>query len=184
MLTAKHVVTREEVIRFYAAYDRCKKEKQLPSDIDEWPWDDPDGIDLRLCNEHLKRGVLAAYRIWRLVVFDIADLLRCAISNGIFPGESQALCQLVLRGKVAEWQPDRDAEWWPLIKNGAEIDVAQALVARPSVAFDFLTGVMRPPLCIGISPKPRSRPGRKQINGCVRIDMHPKYGTPVRSMPL
>jgi hypothetical protein len=25
---------------------------------------------------------------------------------------------------------------------------------------------------------------RRQINGCVRMDMHPKYGTPVLSMPL
>jgi hypothetical protein len=134
LLTAKHAVTREAVIRFYAAYDRRKKEKQLPCDINEWPWDDPDDLDLRLSKEHLKPGVLAAYRTWRLVVFDITDLLGCAIVNGIIPKESQTLSQLVLRGKVAEWHPDRDAEWWPLIKNGGEIDVAQALVARPSVA--------------------------------------------------
>ena len=33
-------------------------------------------------------------------------------------------------GQSGRMAPDRDAEWWPLINNGAEIDVEAALVAE------------------------------------------------------
>ncbi|SRR5260370_11414904 len=91
----------------YATYDRRKKGKPSLSDIDEWPWDDPDGIYRKLADSGLKKGILAAYRTWRLVEFIVADLLECAVVNHIFPGEPQALGQLLLRGKLAEWFPSR-----------------------------------------------------------------------------
>lgn len=105
-------VTRERVIRSYAKYDRRKKDKaSLPSDMDEWPWDDPVELDSRLKKDHLKDGVLAAYTDWQFVEIGLTDFLECAIYNGIFPGQPQALSQLVLMGKVAAWSPDRDTEW-------------------------------------------------------------------------
>jgi len=88
-------VTREEVVRFYAIYDCRKKKRDHDPDLDTWPWSNPDGIDQKLNDHGLKHGVLAAYRIWRQVKFDFADLLECAVVNHIFPGESQTLSRLV-----------------------------------------------------------------------------------------
>jgi hypothetical protein len=133
MKVTRDHVTREGVIRFCAKYDRDKKAQALPSDLDEWPWDDTVGLDLKLKTNGLKSGVLAAYRSWQLAEFSITDLLQCAVFNGIFPGEPQALCQLVLRGKVDVWSPDRDAVWWHPIRGGSDIDIDSALIARPSV---------------------------------------------------
>jgi hypothetical protein len=126
-------VTREEVIRFYATYDRRKKGQPPVSDIDAWPWADPDGIDRQLAHSGLKKGVLAAYRTWRLVEFSVADLLECAVVNHIFPGEPQALGQLVLRGNLVEWFPIGAPEWWRLLGNGSELDVESALIVRPAL---------------------------------------------------
>jgi hypothetical protein len=127
-------VTREEVIRFYAAYDRRKKVVQPPlPDLTAWPWDDPDGIDRKLADSRLKDGVLAAYRTWRLVEFSVSDLLECAIVNSIFPGKPQTLGQLILLGKLAEWLPIGNPEWWQLIGNGSELGVDSALIVRPAL---------------------------------------------------
>jgi hypothetical protein len=126
-------VTREEVIRFYATYDRRKKGQPPLSDIAEWPWDDPNGIDCKLADNGLKAGVLAAYRTWSLVEFNIADLLECAIVKDVFPGQPRTLCQLVLLGKLAEWFPIAAPEWWRLIGNGSELDVESALIVRPAL---------------------------------------------------
>lgn len=49
------------------------------------------------------------------------------------PGEPQALCQLVLRGKLAEWIPKGSPDWWSLIGNGSDLDVKSALIARPAL---------------------------------------------------
>ena len=134
MRVTRDHVTREEVIRSYAEYDRRKKAQALPpSDIDSWPWDDPVGLDSRLSANDLKSGVLAAYRDWQLVEFSISDLLECAIYNGIFRAEPQALCQLVLSGKVAGWAPDRKTDWWESIRSGVELGIDSALIVRPSV---------------------------------------------------
>lgn len=52
-------VTRQEVIRFYAKYDQCKKGGlPPPSDMEEWNWDDPRELDRRLKENKLKDGVL------------------------------------------------------------------------------------------------------------------------------
>jgi hypothetical protein len=126
-------VTREEVIRFYAAYDRRKKGQPPLSDLNAWPWDDPDGIERKLADSRLKVDVLAAYRTWRLVKFSVADLLECAIVNHIFPREPQALGQLILLGRLAEWLPIGNPEWWQLIGNGSELDVDSALIVRPAL---------------------------------------------------
>jgi len=55
---------------------------------------------------HFKRGVLAAYLTWNLKKFTIAELLQCAVVDHIFPREPQAICQLALRGNLAEWLPE------------------------------------------------------------------------------
>ena len=130
MKVERDQVTREEVVRFYAAYDRRKKGRTPPLGIGAWPWDDPDGIDQKLADSGLKPGVLAAYRTWRLVEFGVADLLECAVVNHIFRGGPQALGQLLLRGKLAEWIPTGAPEWWPLIGSGSELDIESALIAR------------------------------------------------------
>jgi hypothetical protein len=128
-------VTREEVIRFYAAYDRRKKGGlPPPPDIDEWRWDNPRELDLSLDANELKSGVLAAYRTWQLVEFGLLDVLECAVWDGIFRGESQSLSRLVLNGKVGEWAPDRQTDWWQSVRGGSALGVDSALVARPSVS--------------------------------------------------
>jgi hypothetical protein len=127
-------VTREEVIRAYAKYDRRKKAQSLlPPDIDEWPWDDPGELDSKLRANGLKSGVLAACREWQLAEFSLPDVLECAIYNGIFRGEPQALCQLVLIGKVAGWAPDRKTDWWDAIRGGEELGVDSPMIIRQSV---------------------------------------------------
>ena len=133
MKVIEEEVTREQVIRFYVAYDLRKKGRPLIN-LDEWLWDHPDSLDQALSNHRLKEGVLAAYRTWNLVEFGVADLLACAVFNGIFPGEPQALCQLVLLGKLAAWQPDRVTEWSRPIADGAQLDASTALIARPRVS--------------------------------------------------
>jgi hypothetical protein len=126
-------VTREETIRFYAAYDCGKKKRTIPADINEWPWDDPEALDEKLHGSGLKKGVPAAYRTWKLVEFDVGDILESAIVDQIFPNEPQALGQLVLRGRVAEWLPNGAPEWWREIGNGSELGAESALILRPSV---------------------------------------------------
>jgi hypothetical protein len=135
MRVAEESKTREEVIRFYAKYDRHKKGGQdLPSDIDNWPWDNPEVLDRKLRENGLKDGVLAAYRTWQFVELTITDLLERAIVNSIFPGEPQAIGRLLLRGKLAEWFPIGAPHWWQLIGNGSSLDRESALIARPSVS--------------------------------------------------
>jgi hypothetical protein len=57
MIIERDTVTREEVIRFYAAYHRRKNGQDPISDLDTWPWDDPDGLDRKLDDNGLKKGV-------------------------------------------------------------------------------------------------------------------------------
>jgi hypothetical protein len=128
-------IAREEVIRFYVNYDLRKKSRPLVPDAEflAWPWDDPEGLDQKLGDRQLKKGVLAAYRSWKLVRFDVANLLECAIVNHIFPGEPQALSELLLRGKLAEWLPLGAPEWWGQLGSGSEFDQDSALVVRPAL---------------------------------------------------
>lgn len=81
----------------------------------------------------LKKGVAAAYRTWALATLGISDLLDCAVVNQIFPGEPQALGQLVLRGKLAEWLPKGAPSWWRLLANGSDLDAEAALILRPAL---------------------------------------------------
>jgi hypothetical protein len=135
MRVEREDVTREEVIRFYVRYDwPQKKLKDVePPGMERWPWDDPNGIDQKLRDNELKEGVLSAYRKWNLVEFSVADLLECAVVNQIFPRKPQALGQLVLLGKLAEWLPTGAPKWWRLIGNGSELDVESALIVRPAL---------------------------------------------------
>jgi hypothetical protein len=133
MRVEREAVTREDVVRFYVAYDRSRKGGPPLSDLDTWLWGDPGGIDRKLAENDLKDGVMAAYRTWRFVEFGVADLLECAVVNSIFPGEPQALGQLALRGKLAVWLPIGAPGWWPLIRNGSDLDAESALIVRPAV---------------------------------------------------
>jgi len=126
-------VARKEVIRSYATYDMRKKGWPPISDFAAWPWDDPEGIDRKLGENGLKKGVVAAYHTWRLVKFSVADLLECAIVNQVFPGEPQALGRLLLRGKLAEWFPIGAPEWWRQLANGSDFDQQSALIVRPAL---------------------------------------------------
>lgn len=130
-------VTREEVIRFYVNYDLHKKSRNVDSilsDMRGWDWNDPDRLDERLEHHKLKKGVLSAYQTWKLVQLDVTDLLQCAIVNRIFPKEPQTLCQLVLRGKLAEWLPKGAPGWWRLIGEGEDLDAQSALILRDAVS--------------------------------------------------
>ncbi|MEW5980616.1 MAG: hypothetical protein AB1898_32980 [Acidobacteriota bacterium] len=126
-------IPRREVIEFYIEYDRRKKGGAPLPDLDRWPWDDPDGLDRLLRDNKLKGGVLPAYRTWCLVEITATDLLECAVENRIFPGESQALSLLVLRGRLAEWTPRGSPSWWHPILSGTGPSQREALILRPSV---------------------------------------------------
>lgn len=134
MTVKQENVTREAVIRFYVSYDWCKKKPQrtLP-DVETWTWHDPDALDAKLDENGLKNGVLAAYRTWKLVELQLTDILESAIVDQIFPNEPQALAQLVLRGKLAEWLPKGAPQWWQEIGKGAELGIESALILRPSL---------------------------------------------------
>jgi len=127
-------VSRRDLIIFYAKYDCQKKSKSLPSDLESWSWDDPDGLDQRLRAAHLKCGVLSGYRSWSLVELCVADLLECAIVNQIFPREPQALGRLLLRGRLAEWIPDRAADWWHQIGEGTLLGPESAFIIRRALS--------------------------------------------------
>jgi hypothetical protein len=117
MRVHRDAVSREDVIRWYVTYDRRKKgEQSVPADLDQWPWNDPPALDRKLKENGLKDGVLSAYAGWSLAELGVADLLRCAIYNGIFPGQPQVLSQLVLAGSVARWKPDRTTNWYQKIR--------------------------------------------------------------------
>ena len=125
-------ITREEVIRFYAEYDRRKK-GQAQVDFTSWAWADPDRLDRKLKDVGLKDGVLAAYRAWDLATLGIPDLLECAVVNHIFPSEPQAVGQLVLRGKLADWLPKGAPSWWCSLANGLDLGREEALILRPAL---------------------------------------------------
>jgi hypothetical protein len=134
MRVIKKHVTRQEVILAYARYDLSKKGRAcLPSDIDHWQWEDPGELDKKLRTNGLKDGVLAAYLHWQLVEVGLIDLLECAIFNGIFPGQPQSLSRIVLNGKVADWHPDRNTDWFDTIKHGTPLTADSPLIIRPSV---------------------------------------------------
>jgi len=126
-------VSREGLIRFYVAYDWGKKKQGPPPDMDDWPWSDAHGLDQRLKSHGLKYGVPTAFLTWRLVRFGLMDLLQCAIVDQIFPTETRALGQIVLRGKLAEWIPSGTPAWWPLIGSGSELAKESALIMRPAL---------------------------------------------------
>jgi hypothetical protein len=133
MKVKREGVTREEVIRFYVKYDCRKKNRTPPQDLDEWPWQDPDGLDGKLHERGFKNGVLAAYRTWKFVEFDVVHILESAIVDQIFPKDPQTLGQLVLLGKLAEWLPMGAPVWWREIGDGSELGVESAMILRPSV---------------------------------------------------
>jgi hypothetical protein len=134
MRVLRNHVTREEVIRSYVEYDRRKKEEgRLPPDLDQWPWDSPIELDSKLRANNLKEGVLTAYRDWQFAELNLSDILKCAIFNGIFRGEPQALCQLLLIGRVGSWAPDRETGWFNSIRTGAALNPDSPLIIRPSV---------------------------------------------------
>jgi len=91
------------------------------------------GLDRRLEEAGLKKGVLAAYRTWDFVTVGISDLLESAVVNDIFPGEPQALGQLVLRGKLAEWLPKGAPNWWHAVVSGESLGGEAALILRPAL---------------------------------------------------
>jgi hypothetical protein len=126
-------IPRREVIEFYARYDRGKKRGAPLPDFDRWPWEDPDGLDQLLKDNNLKDGVLPAYRTWSFVEIGATDLLECAVESRIFPGESQALSLLVLRGRLSEWTPRGSPSWWQPVSNGTGPSEREALILRPSV---------------------------------------------------
>ncbi len=126
-------MSREEVVTFYAQYDRRKKTQLAPSDLPSWPWDDPAGLDAKLGQNGLKPGVLAAYKAWWLVDLSLADLLECAIVNHIFKGQPQSLSLLVLRGAIETWQPKGKPEWHEPLQRGDAFPHEWAIIIRPSV---------------------------------------------------
>ena len=126
-------ISREEVIKFYAGYDRRKKGEHTPSGFENWPWDDPDGLDKKLSQHGLKLGVLAAYKVWWFIELTYEDLLECAIFNGIFPDQPQVLSQLLTLNLIDRWSPDRESEWYSPLQRGQPFPPEWALILRPSV---------------------------------------------------
>ncbi len=126
-------VTREQVVRFYVAYDRRKNCQPPPADLANWPWDNPEGLDGKLSDNGLKVGVLAAYKLWWFVELSLEDLLDCAIVNHIFKGQPQALSLLFTRGVVETWKPIGDKEWYAPLEGGGSFPPAWAMIMRPSV---------------------------------------------------
>jgi hypothetical protein len=126
-------VTREEVVRFYVAYDRGKKGQRAPSDLASWSGANPEQLDGKLREKGLKDGVLAAYKLWWFLELSLADLLDCAIVNHIFKGHPQSLSLLVLRGVVEKWEPSDRTEWYAPLERGDAFLPAWAMILRPSL---------------------------------------------------
>ena len=111
-------MTREEVVRFYVAYDRKKHSLSPLIDIATWTWDNPEDIDRKLQQNGFKTGVLAAYRLWWFLELSLADLFDCAIVNHIFKNKPQQLSRLFLEGVVESWQPNGNREWYSPLERG------------------------------------------------------------------
>jgi hypothetical protein len=134
MRIIKERVTRRDVITFYVGYDRQKKGEPAIEDIETWSWDDPEGIDEQLKSNHLKPGVLSAYRMWQLIQVDLIDIMDCAIVNHIFKGHPQTLGRLVGLGLIESWKPKDNPEWWKPLSSGYDIPQEWALILRPACA--------------------------------------------------
>lgn len=125
-------VTREEVIKFYVAYDCRKKTDTQPSDLLDWHWHDPKALDAKLAQHNLKKGVVAAYRLWWFIELSAADLLDSAIVGHVFDGQPQALSLLLARGVIDEWVPQGQPEWLDHLKRGKLFPRDWAMILRPS----------------------------------------------------
>jgi hypothetical protein len=126
-------VTRRDVITYYVEYDRQKKRQPAIENLEAWPWDDPNAIDEHLQSNHLKPGVLSAYRVWQLAQLNYADIADCAIVNHIFPDQPQTLGQID-QGLIAKSRPNGNPEWWGPLSSGSNIPREWALILRPTVA--------------------------------------------------
>ena len=126
-------ITRRDVITYYVEYDRQKKRQPAIETLEAWPWNDPNAIDEQLQSNHLKPGVLSAYRAWQLAQLDYDDLVDCAIVNHIFHGQPQALGRID-PNLIAKSQPNSNPEWWGPLSSGSDITREWALILRPSVS--------------------------------------------------
>jgi hypothetical protein len=129
-------ISRREVVEFYARYDRGKKGQTEHINFDSWPWNDPVGIDRHLRECKLKVGVLAAYRSWALCQLNLSDILKCAIVNHIFPGESQVLGEISPE-TISESKPQNNPGWWFPLSSGSDIDQGFALILRPALNSEY-----------------------------------------------
>lgn len=125
-------ITRRDVITHYVAYDRQKKGQPVIDTLEAWPWNDPNAIDEQLRSNHLKPGVLSAYRVWQLAQLDYADIVDCAIVNHIFPGQPQALGRID-QSLIAKSKPTGNPEWWGPLSSGSDIPREWALILRSTV---------------------------------------------------
>lgn len=129
-------MTRRDIITCYVVYDRKKKGLPIIENLEKWPWNDANAIDEQLQSNHLKTGVLSAYRVWQLAQLDYADIADCAIVNHIFPGQPQALGRID-QTHIAKSKPNGNPEWWGALSSGSDIPREWALILRPTVASEL-----------------------------------------------
>lgn len=136
MIIEPQKLSRREFIEAYLKYEAQKPKKNLalPSDIDEWDWNNPNAIDQKLRSSGFKFGIISGFKYWQRLTLPKEDLLKCAIVNCIFPGEQQVLSSLVSLPKFWSWRPDRQTEWYGRLNGGGPFSREWALILRPAVS--------------------------------------------------
>lgn len=134
MIIEPQKLSRRECIEAYLKYEAQKKNLPLPSDINEWDWTSASSIDQKLRSSGFKFGIISGFKYWQRVTLSQEDILKCAIVNCIFPGESQVLAGLVTLPKFRSWRPDRQTEWYDRLNGGGPFSREWALILRPAVS--------------------------------------------------
>ncbi len=127
-------IDRRRVVEAYATYDCTKKGKQVPN-LASWDWSCADTIDKQLAHAGLKVGIVSGYLKWDEVELDAHDLCQCAVVATIFPSlQSRDLGTAERTGRLRNWQPNCQTQWYDPISRGSPLDESAPLILRPTVS--------------------------------------------------
>ena len=132
-------LTRKDLITAYLSYDARKKNNPIPKNIADWPWSDPNALDLELKRHGFKPGVIAGYKTWQEVQLSRECLLDCAVVKNMFhdfqlPSENlpRALNELIHHRVFHQWKPNQPTEWYEWLESGNPFPDDWPLILRPA----------------------------------------------------
>ncbi len=134
-------LTRKDVITAYVSYDARKNNNPIPKNFSDWPWSDPNALDIELSRHKFKSGIITGYKTWQEVQLSRLDLLDCAVVNHIFsnfhsPSEQlpRVLNKLIHHPVFRHWKPNKSTEWYERLESGKPFPDDWPLIIRPAVS--------------------------------------------------